>query len=122
MKFDGFMKEFSENPNETETIRQIAFMVSDIIKRRKMLGLTQAQVASKAGLSQAQVVRLENSLHIPKADTLIKVASAPGMNIFEAHEDDYAIDDLLEAAGALSPQRGKELSDEVKRSGEEWDS
>ncbi|KIL40256.1 hypothetical protein SD70_14995 [Gordoniibacillus kamchatkensis] len=40
----------------------------------------------------------------------------------EAQEDDYSIDDLLEAAGALSPERGKELLDEVKRSREEWDS
>lgn len=40
----------------------------------------------------------------------------------EAQEDDYSIDDLLEAAGALSPERGKELLDEVNRSREEWDS
>lgn len=40
----------------------------------------------------------------------------------EAPEEDYCIDDLLEAAGTLSPERGKELLDEVNRSREEWDS
>jgi hypothetical protein len=40
----------------------------------------------------------------------------------EAQDDDYSIDDLLEAAGTLSPERGKELLDEVKRSREEWNS
>ena len=40
----------------------------------------------------------------------------------ETEEDDYSIVDLLEAAGTLSPERGKELLDEVKRSREEWDS
>jgi hypothetical protein len=40
----------------------------------------------------------------------------------EAQEDDYSIDDLLEAAGALSPERGKEILQEVNRSREEWDS
>lgn len=40
----------------------------------------------------------------------------------EALDDDYSIDDLFEAAGMLSPERGKELLDEVKRSREEWDS
>ena len=40
----------------------------------------------------------------------------------EAQDDDYSIDDLLEAVGTLSPERGKELLDEVKRSREEWDS
>jgi tRNA U54 and U55 pseudouridine synthase Pus10 len=41
MKFDDFMKEIGEDTIETETIRQLAHMVSDIVKRRKMLGLTQ---------------------------------------------------------------------------------
>lgn len=40
----------------------------------------------------------------------------------EAQEDDYSIDDLLEAAGTLSPDRGKEILDEVNRSREEWGS
>jgi len=40
----------------------------------------------------------------------------------EAQEDDCSIDDLLEAAGTLSPERGKELLAEVNRSREEWGS
>ncbi|OCT16880.1 hypothetical protein A8709_00770 [Paenibacillus pectinilyticus] len=40
----------------------------------------------------------------------------------EAQDDDYSIDDLLEAAGTLSPERGKELLEELNRSREEWDS
>lgn len=39
----------------------------------------------------------------------------------EVADEDYSIDDLLEAAGTLSPERGKELLDEVNRSREEWD-
>ena len=39
----------------------------------------------------------------------------------ESQEENYSIDELLEAAGALSPQRGKELLEEVNRSREEWD-
>lgn len=39
----------------------------------------------------------------------------------EAQEDDYSIDDLLEAAGTLSPERGRELLNDVSRSREEWD-
>lgn len=91
MKFDDFMQEIDENTIETETIRQIARMVSDIVKRRKMLGLTQAEVANKAGLSQAQVARLENSSQIPRVDTLIKVAIALGMNIVLNEADEQAV-------------------------------
>ena len=39
----------------------------------------------------------------------------------EAPDEDYSINDLLEAAGTLSPERGRELLAEVKRSREEWD-
>jgi transcriptional regulator with XRE-family HTH domain len=78
---DEFMKEIGEDTIETETIRQIAHMVSDIVRRRKMLGLTQDDVAKKAGLTQAQIARLENSSQIPRVDTLIKVAISLGLNI-----------------------------------------
>jgi len=91
MNFDDFMNEIGENTVETETIRQIARMVSDIVKRRKMLGLTQNDVAQKAGLSQAQVARLENSSQIPRVDTLIKVAIALGMNIQLKETNEQAV-------------------------------
>ncbi|MED0680833.1 hypothetical protein P4S83_08390 [Aneurinibacillus thermoaerophilus] len=37
-------------------------------------------------------------------------------------EDDYSIDDILESAGVLTPERAKELQEEVSRMREEWDS
>jgi hypothetical protein len=40
----------------------------------------------------------------------------------EAQEDDYSVDDLLEAAGSLTPDRGKELLEEINQSREEWNS
>jgi hypothetical protein len=41
--------------------------------------------------------------------------------MIEVEDDDYSIEDLLEAARTLTPERAKELDDEVKRSREEWD-
>jgi hypothetical protein len=35
--------------------------------------------------------------------------------------DEYAVDDLLQSAGALSPERVKELREEIGRMREEWD-
>ncbi|QJD82044.1 hypothetical protein [Cohnella herbarum] len=43
------------------------------------------------------------------------------MQTVEVQEDDYSIDDLLEAAGSLTPERGKELLEEVNKSREDWD-
>lgn len=42
------------------------------------------------------------------------------MQTIEAQEDDYDVDDLLEAAGTLTPERGKELLEEVNKSREDW--
>ena len=36
--------------------------------------------------------------------------------------DEYAVDDLLQSAGALSPERVKELREEISRMREEWNS
>jgi len=39
----------------------------------------------------------------------------------ESQDTKHSVDDLLEAAGALSLERAKELLDEVNKSREEWD-
>lgn len=64
---------------ELQAIKQKARMVSDIARRRRWLGLTQAEVAERAGLKQSQVARLESSAQIPRFDTLQKVAFALGL-------------------------------------------
>jgi hypothetical protein len=35
--------------------------------------------------------------------------------------DEYAVDDLLQSAGVLSPQRVEELKEEIDRARGEWD-
>lgn len=37
-------------------------------------------------------------------------------------DDEYSIDDILESAGVLTPERAKELQAEVSRMREEWES
>ncbi|MFB5763634.1 hypothetical protein [Paenibacillus medicaginis] len=39
-----------------------------------------------------------------------------------AQEEDYSVDDLLEAAGSLSPERGMEILEEVNQARGEWNS
>lgn len=38
----------------------------------------------------------------------------------EAQVEDYSMDDLLEAAGSLAPERGKEFLEEINKSREDW--
>ncbi|MGC6586161.1 helix-turn-helix domain-containing protein [Paenibacillus sp. Dod16] len=70
-----------KSENEKKVISEMAKLVVQIVHRRKSLGLTQAQVAEKAGMTQAQVARLENSSSIPTIETVMKVALALGMSV-----------------------------------------
>ncbi|MGN7309298.1 helix-turn-helix domain-containing protein, partial [Bacillus subtilis] len=66
---------------EKKVISEMAKLVVQIVKRRKSLGLTQNQVAELAGITQAQVGRLETSSTVPSIETVLKVAIALGMTV-----------------------------------------
>jgi DNA-binding XRE family transcriptional regulator len=66
---------------EKQVISEMAKLVVQIVKRRKSLGLTQSQVAELAGITQAQVGRLETSSTVPSIETVMKVAIALGMTV-----------------------------------------
>ena len=66
---------------EGKVLSEMAKLVAQIINRRKSLGLTQAQVAQRAGITQAQVARLETSSSVPSIETVMKVAVALDMTV-----------------------------------------
>ncbi|MEJ8306645.1 helix-turn-helix transcriptional regulator [Saccharibacillus sacchari] len=71
----------SLNDVEKKAISGMAKIVNQLMLRRKVLGLTQQEVATKAGITQAQVARVENEHTIPKLDTILKIASALDVSI-----------------------------------------
>lgn len=62
-------------------IRQMAQLVSRIIERRQALGLTQKQLADRAGLKQAAVARLESANTMPRVDTLLRVSNSLNLQL-----------------------------------------
>ncbi|MFB5677988.1 helix-turn-helix domain-containing protein [Paenibacillus terreus] len=78
--------------HEKKVISEMARMVNSIVRRRKALGLTQREVAERAGITQAQVARLENSTSVPSMETVMKVAIALDLSIGfkEAEEEQSA--------------------------------
>ncbi|AQZ45604.1 helix-turn-helix domain-containing protein [Paenibacillus larvae] len=48
-------------------------------KARKNKGLTQAQVATKSGLSRTYICDVENGRYCPSVDSLLKIAGALGV-------------------------------------------
>ena len=49
-------------------------------ERRKDMCLTQGELAKRAGVNLVTIVNYENDYHIPELATLIKVASALGID------------------------------------------
>jgi DNA-binding XRE family transcriptional regulator len=66
-----------------------AFIGSKIKQLREQRGMTQDQLAEKAGLRQSHVCRLEQGDHTPTRHTLEKVAKALGVQarVFDPMED-----------------------------------
>jgi transcriptional regulator with XRE-family HTH domain len=61
-------------PNPTEIANKIKL-------RRKSLSLTQAQLASKVGLSRAAISQFESGDSNPSVETLVKIANALGTHL-----------------------------------------
>lgn len=51
-------------------------LIAQIIKTRKEKGMTQKDVADKAGLTQQMVSRIESREHLPNYRNLVKIADA----------------------------------------------
>ena len=66
---------------EKQEIRQAAELIARIIERRQALGLTQKQLADRAGLKQAAVARLESATTMPRVDTLLRVSNSLNMQL-----------------------------------------
>ena len=71
----------SVSETEKQEIRQMAHLVAQIIERRQSLGLTQKQLAVRAGLRQEAVARLESARTMPRIDTLLRVSNSLEMQL-----------------------------------------
>lgn len=75
----GQIRSISEH--EKEEIAIAAKLVASLIEKRIALGLTQRQLAEKAGIKQAAIARLESMNAIPRIDTLVKLSKPLGLEL-----------------------------------------
>lgn len=82
---DQALKNIEIIPNETEpqlyeydVFEEIR---SQIIRIRTDLGLTQKELAEKAGLTQANISKIEKGITHPTLDTLLKLANGLDMKL-----------------------------------------
>lgn len=63
---------------------------------RTRAGLTQAQLADRCGIAQAEISRYEHGVHAPSAATLQKLGNALGVSVWQF----FWTEDLLEQQGS----------------------
>lgn len=63
-------------------------LVRQYVYMRKLKGLTQADVARKAGISRTNVTRFESGEYNPTIDMLVKMAYAIGVDVFITLKDE----------------------------------
>jgi DNA-binding XRE family transcriptional regulator len=66
---------------------------------RTYFGMSQSELAKKAGVTQAQVANFENGKTIPRADTLLRLSNALNVNaelLWESDDDDDVEIELVE--------------------------
>jgi XRE family transcriptional regulator, regulator of sulfur utilization len=62
---------------QTKSDLAVADRIGDNLRRiRRREGLTQEELAARAGLHRAAIGLLENGHRVPRADTLVKLAGA----------------------------------------------
>lgn len=70
--------EIGKDINETE---EVAAIISAIIERRNSLGLSQRDLATKCGVPQSSVARIESCKTMPNLGTLLNILNHLGLTI-----------------------------------------
>lgn len=64
---------------EMKELDILAHITSTFVIRRKELKLTQKELADRTGMKQSSIARFEKGDHMPKLDTLLRIAVALGL-------------------------------------------
>lgn len=65
---------------DIEEAEQLAYIISTIIDRRKELGLSQRDLASKCGVPQSSIARIESCKTTPNISTLLNIFKHLGLS------------------------------------------
>ena len=85
VSFDNVWEELKSEDEESRifyrTAEDTAKLINGLAGERIRQGLTQEELARKAGLKQSAVARMESVKSIPRLDTILKVADALGLEM-----------------------------------------
>lgn len=70
-----------ESKKDIEEIEALATIVGTMIEQRNTLGISQRELASRCGIPQSSVARIESFKTTPNLDTLLKILQALGLTL-----------------------------------------
>lgn len=80
MNWDTYQKTITAlTKEEMKELDILAHITSTFVIRRKELKLTQQELADRVGMKQSSIARFEKGDHMPKLDTLLRIAVALGL-------------------------------------------
>ena len=56
-------------------------MIEQYVRCRKMQGMTQAEIARRAGVPRSNITRFESGSYNPSLELLVRIAAAMGMTL-----------------------------------------
>ena len=77
----------SQSIEDSKTIKEIeeqAAIISTVIQQRHALGISQRELASRCGILQSSVARIESMKTTPNLDTLLKIVHQLGLKLIIA--------------------------------------
>lgn len=94
---DEALKNIDINPTDYEEVLEeydvFEEIRTQIIKARNDLDITQKELALKAGLTQANVSKIEKGISHPTIETLLKLANGLGKRLVVRIEDPEGVSD-----------------------------
>lgn len=94
---DEALKNIDINPTDYEEVFEeydvFEEIRTQIIKARNDLDITQKELALKAGLTQANVSKIEKGISHPTIETLLKLANGLGKRLVVRIEDPEGVSD-----------------------------
>ena len=80
--YKEYVKSIDEaSKREVEELEMHANIVSEIIAKRNLLGLSQRQLSEICGIPQSSLARIETFKITPKMDTILKIMSPLGLRL-----------------------------------------
>ena len=80
IEYKEYVKKIDSN-NDIEEVEQMACIISTMTNRRKELGLSQRDLASKCGVPQSSIARIESYKTIPNLSTLLNIYNHLGLSL-----------------------------------------